>query len=105
LVEEGGVTDGVLNYLPGPGADVGDFLVEHPGIRFISFTGSKAVGLGIQEKAARIAPGQRWLKRTVLEMGGKDFITVDADADFDDAVQQVVNSAFGFQGQKCSACS
>ncbi|MEO6324066.1 MAG: L-glutamate gamma-semialdehyde dehydrogenase [Thermoanaerobaculia bacterium] len=105
LLEEAGVPDGVLNYLPGPGADVGDFLVEHPGIRFISFTGSKAVGLGILEKAARIAPGQRWLKRTVLEMGGKDFITVDEDADFDDAVQQVVNSAFGFQGQKCSACS
>lgn len=105
LLEEAGVPDGVLNYLTGPGAEVGDYLVEHPGIRFISFTGSKAVGLGILEKAARIAPGQRWLKRTVLEMGGKDFIAVDEDADFDDAVQQVTGSAFGFQGQKCSACS
>jgi 1-pyrroline-5-carboxylate dehydrogenase len=105
LLEEAGVPPGVLNYLPGPGADVGDFLVGHPKVRFISFTGSKPVGLGIQKKAAEIAPGQVWIKRTVLEMGGKDFIVVDADADFDDAVQQVVGSAFGFQGQKCSACS
>ena len=105
LMEEAGVPDGVLNYLPGPGADVGDYLVEHPKTRFISFTGSKAVGLQINEKAAKTAPGQIWLKRVVLEMGGKDFIVVDEDADFDDAVQQVVGSAFGFQGQKCSACS
>jgi 1-pyrroline-5-carboxylate dehydrogenase len=105
LLEEAGVPDGVLNYLPGPGAEVGDFLVEAAATRFISFTGSKTVGLSIHEKAARIAPGQRWIKRTVLEMGGKDFIVVDEDADFDFAVSQVVASAFGFQGQKCSACS
>jgi 1-pyrroline-5-carboxylate dehydrogenase len=105
LLEEAGVPPGVLNYLPGPGAEVGDHLVMHPKVRFISFTGSKPVGLGIQKKAAEVAPGQIWIKRTVLEMGGKDFIVVDADADFDDAVQQVVASAFGFQGQKCSACS
>lgn len=105
LLEECGVPPGVLNYLPGPGAEVGDYLVGHSKIRFISFTGSKPVGLGIQLKAATVAPGQIWIKRTVLEMGGKDFIVVDADADFDDAVQQVVSSAFGFQGQKCSACS
>lgn len=105
LMEESGVPDGILNFLPGPGADVGDFLVEHKDTRFISFTGSKAVGIGINEKAAKVAPGQLWLKRVVLEMGGKDFIVVDEDADFHDAVLQVVNSAFGFQGQKCSACS
>ncbi|HSB63120.1 MAG TPA: L-glutamate gamma-semialdehyde dehydrogenase [Thermoanaerobaculia bacterium] len=105
VLEEAGVPDGVLNYLPGPGSEVGDFLVEDPATRFISFTGSKAVGLGINQKAAAIAKSQRWIKRVVLEMGGKDFIVVDEDADFDFAVSQVVASAFGFQGQKCSACS
>ncbi|HEX7616698.1 MAG TPA: L-glutamate gamma-semialdehyde dehydrogenase [Thermoanaerobaculia bacterium] len=105
LLEEAGVPDGALNYLPGPGSEVGDLLVEHPGTRFISFTGSKQVGLTINQKAAAVAKGQRWIKRVVLEMGGKDFILVDEDADFDFAVSQVVASAFGFQGQKCSACS
>ncbi len=105
LLEEAGVPAGALNYLPGPGADVGDYLVEHPHVRFVSFTGSKAVGLQINEKASRTARGQQWLKRVVLEMGGKDFIAVDEDADFGDAVQQTVASAFGFQGLKCSACS
>ena len=105
ILQESGVPDGVLAYLPGPGAAVGDFLVQHPKTRFISFTGSKPVGLGIHEKAARTAPGQVWIKRTVLELGGKDFIVVGEDADFDEAVTQVVGSAFGFQGQKCSACS
>ncbi|HMA29576.1 MAG TPA: L-glutamate gamma-semialdehyde dehydrogenase [Thermoanaerobaculia bacterium] len=105
VLEEAGVPGGVLNYLPGPGSDVGDFLVESPATRFVSFTGSKAVGLGIHEKASKAVRGQRWIKRTVLEMGGKDFIVVDEDADFEFAVSQVVASAFGFQGQKCSACS
>jgi len=105
LLEESGMPPGVVNYLPGPGGEVGDFLVGHPKIRFISFTGSKAVGLTIQEKASKLAPGQRWIKRTVLEMGGKDFILIDDDVDFDEAVQAAVSSAFGFQGQKCSACS
>ncbi len=105
ILEEAGVPDGVIQYLPGPGADVGDYIVEHPMTRFISFTGSKSVGLAIQQKASLTAKDQRFIKRTVLEMGGKDFIVVDEDADFDDAVQQVVASAFGFQGQKCSACS
>ncbi len=105
VLEEAGVPDGVLNYLPGPGSEVGDLLVEDPATRFISFTGSKAVGLGINQKAAAIAKRQRWIKRVVLEMGGKDFIVVDEDADFEFAVAQVVASAFGFQGQKCSACS
>jgi 1-pyrroline-5-carboxylate dehydrogenase len=105
VLEEAGMPDGVLNYLPGPGSDVGDFLVEAPATRFISFTGSKQVGLIINQKAAAVARGQRWIKRTILEMGGKDFIVVDEDADFEFAVSQVVASAFGFQGQKCSACS
>ena len=105
VLEEAGVPDGVLNYLPGPGSEAGDFLVEAPATRFISFTGSKTVGLGIHEKASKVARGQRWIKRTILEMGGKDFIFVDEDADFELAVSQVVVSAFGFQGQKCSACS
>lgn len=105
ILEEAGMPPGIVNYIPGPGAEIGDFLVEHPEIRFISFTGSKAVGLGINEKASRVAHGQKWIKRVVLEMGGKDFIVVDEDAAFDDAVNQVVASAFGFQGQKCSAAS
>ena len=105
LLEEAGVPDGALNYMPGPGSEVGDLLVEHAQTRFISFTGSKQVGLTINQKAAAVAKGQRWIKRVVLEMGGKDFIFVDEDADFDFAVSQVVASAFGFQGQKCSACS
>ena len=105
LLEEAGVPAGALNYLPGPGGEVGDLLVEDARTRFISFTGSKEVGLGINQKAAAVAKGQRWIKRVVLEMGGKDFILVDEDADFEFAVSQVVASAFGFQGQKCSACS
>ena len=105
LLEEAGVPAGVLNYLPGPGAEIGDVIVEHAKTRFIAFTGSKEVGLRINQKAAQQAPGQLFIKRTILEMGGKDFIVVDDDADFDFAVQQVVGSAFGFQGQKCSACS
>jgi 1-pyrroline-5-carboxylate dehydrogenase len=105
VLEEAGVPGGVLNYLPGSGAEIGDFIVEHPQIRFIAFTGSKEVGLRINQKAAQPSPGQRWIKRAVLEMGGKDFIIVDEDADFDFAASQVVASAFGFQGQKCSACS
>ena len=76
-----------------------------PRTRFISFTGSKAVGLRINEVAAKTAPGQRWIKRVIAEMGGKDAIVVAADADLDAAVAGVVASAFGFAGQKCSACS
>ncbi|MGE5346908.1 MAG: L-glutamate gamma-semialdehyde dehydrogenase [Acidithiobacillales bacterium] len=105
LLEEAGVPGGVLNYVPGSGGEIGDFIVEHPLIRFIAFTGSKEVGLRINQKAAQQARGQLWIKRTILEMGGKDFIVVDEDADFDFAVAQTVASAFGFQGQKCSACS
>ncbi|NOY07205.1 MAG: L-glutamate gamma-semialdehyde dehydrogenase [Chlorobi bacterium] len=105
ILREAGVPDGVLNFLPGPGSSVGDYLVKHPKTRFISFTGSMEVGLRINEMAARMSPGQIWIKRVVAEMGGKDAIIVDAEADIDDAVNGVLTSAFGFQGQKCSACS
>jgi 1-pyrroline-5-carboxylate dehydrogenase len=84
---------------------VGDVLVTHPLTRFIAFTGSKEVGLRIHELAAKPQPGQIWLKRTILEMGGKDCIIIDEDADLESAVEGVNWSAFGFQGQKCSACS
>lgn len=105
ILEQVGLPPGVVNYLPGPGSSVGDALVDHPQTRFIAFTGSKEVGLRIFERAARHQPGQKWLKRTVLEMGGKDTIVVDETADLDVAADGVVSSAFGFQGQKCSACS
>jgi 1-pyrroline-5-carboxylate dehydrogenase len=105
VLEESGVPDGVVNFCPGSGAAFGNAIVEHPKTRFIAFTGSKAVGLEIHERAARTQPGQIWIKRTILEMGGKDSILVCADADVDSAVEGVVASAFGFSGQKCSACS
>lgn len=105
LMEEAGLPAGVLNFLPGPGASVGDFLITHPKTRFIAFTGSKEVGLRITELAAKAQPGQLWIKRVVAEMGGKDSIIVDQDVDMDVAADGVVASAFGFQGQKCSACS
>ena len=96
---------GVLNFLPGPGSVVGDALVDHPLTRMIAFTGSKAVGLRIFERAAKVHPGQIWLKRTILEMGGKDAILVDETANLEEAAKNIVSSAFGFQGQKCSAGS
>jgi 1-pyrroline-5-carboxylate dehydrogenase len=96
---------GVVNFCPGSGATFGNAIVEHPKTRFIAFTGSKAVGLDIHERAARAKAGQIWIKRTILEMGGKDSILVCADADLDAAVDGVVAAAFGFSGQKCSACS
>jgi len=105
VLEEVGVPAGVVNYVPGSGADVGDYIVQHPKTRFIAFTGSMEVGLRINEEAAKKRDGQIWIKRAVLEMGGKDSIVVDKDADLDDAARNVVGSAFGFQGQKCSACS
>jgi 1-pyrroline-5-carboxylate dehydrogenase len=105
VLESVGLPPGVVNYLPGPGGSVGDALVDHPKTRFIAFTGSKEVGLRIYERAAKVHPGQKWLKRTVLEMGGKDTIVVDETADLDAAADGIVASAFGFQGQKCSACS
>jgi 1-pyrroline-5-carboxylate dehydrogenase len=105
LIEEGGMPAGVVNFLPGPGGEIGDVLVDHEKTRFIAFTGSKEVGLRIFERAARVHAGQKWLKRTILEMGGKDAIVVDETADLDAAAEGIVASAFGFQGQKCSACS
>jgi 1-pyrroline-5-carboxylate dehydrogenase len=105
LLEEAGLPDGVVNFCPGAGAKFGSALVAHPQTRFIAFTGSKAVGLEIHEVAAKTQPGQKFIKRTVLEMGGKDSIIVQADCDVDAAVEGVVASAFGFNGQKCSACS
>ncbi|MHC4611015.1 MAG: aldehyde dehydrogenase family protein, partial [Planctomycetota bacterium] len=105
VLDEAGLPPGVLNFLPGSGGAIGDTLVCHPQTRFVAFTGSMEVGIGIHEKAARLAPGQIWLKRTILEMGGKDCIVVDETADLEAATEGVVASAFGFQGQKCSACS
>jgi 1-pyrroline-5-carboxylate dehydrogenase len=105
LVEEAGIPDGVVNFCPGAGASFGNAVVAHPKTRYIAFTGSREVGLDIHKRAADKVPGQLWIKRTVLEMGGKDAIIVDADGDFDAAVEGVALAAFGFQGQKCSACS
>ena len=103
--EEAGVPPGVLNFVTGGGATVGNALVEHPKTRMVAFTGSRDVGIGISEKAGRVPKGQIWIKRAILEMGGKDFILVDETADLEEAAKGVVASAFGFQGQKCSACS
>jgi 1-pyrroline-5-carboxylate dehydrogenase len=97
--------EGVVNFCPGSGATFGNALVAHAKTRYIAFTGSREVGLDINRRAAEAAPGQIWIKRSILEMGGKDAIIVDADADIDAAVEGVAASAFGFQGQKCSACS
>ncbi|HVR41591.1 MAG TPA: L-glutamate gamma-semialdehyde dehydrogenase [Thermoanaerobaculia bacterium] len=106
LLEEAGMPSGVVNFVSGSGGEVGDPLIAHPKIRFISFTGSKEVGLHINEEAAKPQKGQLWIKRVVAEMGGKDAIIVDREyANLDDAASAVVASAFGFQGQKCSACS
>jgi 1-pyrroline-5-carboxylate dehydrogenase len=105
VLEEARVPEGVVNYLSGPGRIAGEVLVQDPRTRFVAFTGSKEVGLRINEVAAQRQPGQIWIKRAVLEMGGKDSIIVDSEADLDEAAAGVVASAFGFQGQKCSACS
>ena len=105
IMEDAGLPAGVLNFVTGPGCAVGDTLVLHPKTRFVSFTGSRDVGIHIYEAAARVQPGQIWLKRVVAEMGGKDSIIVDDGVDLNDAASGVIASAFGFQGQKCSACS
>jgi 1-pyrroline-5-carboxylate dehydrogenase len=105
ILEEAGLPDGVVNFCPGHGTTFGNAVVEHPKTRYIAFTGSKEVGLHINQRAAVQQPGQLWIKRTILEMGGKDSIIVDADADLDAAVEGVAGAAFGFSGQKCSACS
>jgi 1-pyrroline-5-carboxylate dehydrogenase len=105
LMREVNLPAGVINFITGPGGSVGDVLVAHPKTRFVSFTGSKEVGIHINELAAKVQPGQIWLKRVVAEMGGKDSIVIDEQADLESAAQATVTSAFGFQGQKCSAAS
>jgi RHH-type proline utilization regulon transcriptional repressor/proline dehydrogenase/delta 1-pyrroline-5-carboxylate dehydrogenase len=100
-----GLPAGVLNYLPGRGEVAGSALVEHPRVAVIAFTGSRSVGLGMNKRAAEVSTGLSYVKRVIAEMGGKNAIVVDADADLDEAVLGVVKSAFGYQGQKCSACS
>jgi 1-pyrroline-5-carboxylate dehydrogenase len=105
VLAEAGLPPGVVNFLPGAGGSIGDALVDHPQTRFINFTGSKEVGLRIAERSARVTEGQRWLKRAYMEMGGKDALIVDDTCDLDAAAADAVRSAFGFQGQKCSACS
>ena len=105
LLEDAGMPTGVVNFLPGGGGEIGDYLVGHKKTRFISFTGSREVGTHIYGLAAQVQPGQRWLKRVVAEMGGKDAIIVDDTADLDAAAEGIATSAYGFQGQKCSAAS
>ncbi len=105
IFKEAGIPPGVFNYIPGRSSHIGDYLVEHPEISLIAFTGSMEVGHRIIKKASVVQPGQVQIKRTIVELGGKNGIIIDDDADLDEAVKQVLNSAFGFQGQKCSACS
>jgi 1-pyrroline-5-carboxylate dehydrogenase len=105
VMQEAGLPKGVLNYIPGNSAEIGDFLVDHPKTRFVSFTGSREVGCRIYERAAKVHPGQIWLKRVIAEMGGKNTVVVDAAADLDLAAASIVYSGFGYSGQKCSAGS
>ncbi len=105
IFEQAGVPDGVLNFLPGKGSVIGAHLVDHPDVDMIAFTGSREVGLRIWESAGKTRPGQRELKRVVCEMGGKNAVIIDSDADLDEAIVDSVYSAFGYQGQKCSALS
>jgi 1-pyrroline-5-carboxylate dehydrogenase len=105
IVENVGIPPGVVNLVTGSGDEVGETLVTHPRIRFISFTGSREVGLRINEEAAKMRSGQQWIKRVIAEMGGKDAIIVDREATMNEAAEATMRSAFGFQGQKCSACS
>src|SRR5438132_2602361 len=105
ILFEAGIPKEAVNFITGPGSVIGDVLVQHPKTRYVGFTGSKGVGMRISEVAGKTVPGQMWIKRTVLEMGGKDGIVVDEEADIDAAVEGTVQAAFGYQGQKCSACS
>ncbi|WP_270182720.1 L-glutamate gamma-semialdehyde dehydrogenase [Alkalihalobacillus sp. CinArs1] len=105
VLEEAGLPKGVLNFVPGSGKEVGDYLVDHPKTALISFTGSLEVGTRIYERAAKVQPGQKHLKKVIAEMGGKDTVVVDDTADLELAAEAIVVSAFGFSGQKCSAGS
>lgn len=105
LFREAGFPAGTVNFLPGLGEEVGEYLVQHPKITTIAFTGSKTVGLHILNESYKHKPGQTQVKRCIIEMGGKNAIIIDSDSDLDEAVDGVLYSAFGFSGQKCSACS
>jgi len=105
ILREAGLPQGVFNYTPGSGAVMGDYLIDHPHVALIAFTGSMEVGLRIIERAARTPEGQRSVKKVIAEMGGKNAVIVDDDADLDEAVPHIIDSAFAYQGQKCSACS
>lgn len=105
IFHEAGLPPGVLNFLPGSGAEIGDYLVSHPDVALIVFTGSREVGLRIIDLASRFDPRRSCVKQVIAEMGGKNAIIVDADADLDEAIPHILHSAFGYQGQKCSACS
>jgi 1-pyrroline-5-carboxylate dehydrogenase len=105
ILFEAGVPKEAVQFLTGSGGVIGDTIVQHPKTRYVGFTGSKEVGLRISELAGKASPGQIWIKRTVLEMGGKDGMIVDEEADIDAAVEGTAQAAFGYQGQKCSACS
>ena len=105
IFEEAGVPRGVLNYLPGKGSVIGQHLVDHRDVDLIAFTGSREVGLRIWKSAGETREGQRELKRVICEMGGKNAVIIDSDADLDEAIVDTIYSAFGYQGQKCSACS
>ena len=105
ILLDAGIPDGVINYLPGPGEQVGEVLVKSPLIQFITFTGSKEVGLKINRLAGDTLDGQEAVKKVVMEMGGKNAIIIDSDVDLDAAISGTIQSAFGYQGQKCSACS
>jgi len=105
VLKEAGLPDGVVNFIPGDGPEIGEYMVKHPKTRFISFTGSKDVGLTINEEAAKRREGQIWIKRVIAEMGGKDAMIIDESADLEMSADAIVKAAFGFSGQKCSACS
>jgi RHH-type proline utilization regulon transcriptional repressor/proline dehydrogenase/delta 1-pyrroline-5-carboxylate dehydrogenase len=105
IFEEAGIPPGVLNFLPGKGSVIGAHLVDHKDVDLIAFTGSREVGLRIWESAGKTREGQLELKRVVCEMGGKNAVIIDSDADLDEAIVDTIYSAFGYQGQKCSACS
>ncbi|MDY0228258.1 MAG: aldehyde dehydrogenase family protein, partial [Desulfomicrobium apsheronum] len=105
IFRKAGLPDGVFNYVPGRGSVMGDYLVEHPDVALIAFTGSMEVGHRIINKASVVHPGQKQIKKVIAELGGKNAIIIDDDADLDEAIKEVLHSAFAFQGQKCSACS
>ena len=105
IFQQAGLPQGVFNYVPGRSSVIGDYLVDHPEVNIIAFTGSMEVGLRILERASKVHPHQAEVKKVIAEMGGKNAIIVDDDADLDEAIVQILQSAFGFQGQKCSACS